>query len=209
MADVVEHGSRNHWDDVYRTRKETSVSWYQDSPEPSLALMDLAGAGEATPVIDIGGGASRLVDALLQRGYRDLTVLDISPAALEAARARLGPEARKVSWIASDVTLWQPERTWGIWHDRAAFHFLTQAAGQAAYVARLKQALAPGGHAIIGTFALDGPEKCSGLPIVRHSADSLRDILGGAFELTDHRRHDHVTPGGMVQKFQFSTFRRR
>ncbi|MGO4712085.1 class I SAM-dependent methyltransferase [Bradyrhizobium sp. 2TAF24] len=197
---------QTHWDTVYGTKGERDVSWFQDDPAPSLALIALTGATAASAIVDIGGGASRLVDALLARGHRALTVLDLSSAALATAQARLGEAAGRVNWIVADVTAWQPPATYDVWHDRAAFHFLTAPAEQAAYLARLKQALKVGGHAIIGTFALDGPEKCSGLPVTRHSTDSLATLLGPAFTPVDSRRHQHATPWQSVQNFQFSTF---
>lgn len=199
---------RVHWDDVYSSKAETEVSWYQENPAPSLELITLAGADETSAIIDIGGGASRLVDALLAKGYTDLTVLDISASALAAARTRLGEAARHVEWIVADATTWEPTRQFDVWHDRAAFHFLTDDREQAAYVARLARGLRVGGHAIIGTFAPDGPEKCSGLPVARHDAASLAAILGPAFEPIDSRRIEHATPWQSIQKFQFTTFRR-
>ena len=199
---------QTHWQGVYTSRGEKEVSWYQDSPAPSLDLIALTGAARGTAVVDIGGGASRLVDHLLDRGFERVTVLDLSAAALDAAKARLGEKAKRVRWEVADITKWKPPASYDLWHDRAAFHFLTEPADQAAYAECVKQAVKPGGHVIIGTFALDGPEKCSGLPIVRHDAASLSIILGPDFKLIDERRHDHVTPWGAVQRFQFSTFRR-
>lgn len=196
-----------HWQNVYTTKRETEVSWFEENPAPSLDLIALVGAGPHSAVIDIGGGASRLVDGLLAESYDDVTVLDLSAAALEAAKARIGKKARQVHWLVADVTAWEPSRAFDVWHDRAAFHFLTAAADQAAYVACLRVALRPGGHAIIGAFALDGPEKCSGLSVARYDAESLRKVLGREFVLVDTRRHDHLTPWGAVQHFQFSTFR--
>jgi trans-aconitate methyltransferase len=198
-----------HWENVYVTKGETGVSWFQDAPLPSLELIALTGAGRHCAIIDVGGGASRLVDALLSRGFTDLTVLDLSTAALGAAKARIGAAAQAAHWLAEDATAWEPSRTYDVWHDRAAFHFLTDAADQAAYMARLRRALRPGGHVIIGTFAPDGPEKCSGLLVARHDAGSLGRALGADFALLDARRHDHLTPWGATQRFQFSTFRRR
>jgi SAM-dependent methyltransferase len=195
-----------HWENVYQTKSEREVSWFQDDPAPSLELIALAGAGQASAIIDIGGGASRLVDALLARAYRNVTVLDLSGAALAAARARLGQDAERASWIVADITTWRPETPYDIWHDRAAFHFLNAPEEQAAYAERLRQALKVGGHAIIGTFALDGPERCSGLPVTRHSPQSLAAVLGYGFSLQDSRRHQHRTPWETVQNFQFSTF---
>lgn len=198
-----------HWQNVYDNKGEGEVSWFQDRPEPSLELIEAAAAGGAdAAIVDIGGGAARLVDALVERGFRDVTVLDLSPAALAAARARLGEAANRVSWIAADVTRWQPERRYDVWHDRAAFHFLTDADDRRRYVDCLKRALDPGGAVIIGTFAPDGPEKCSGLPVMRHDAGSLREALGPGFDLVDSRPHLHLTPWGSEQRFQFSTFRR-
>lgn len=199
---------QTHWDGVYGAKAETEVSWFQETPEPSLDLLRLVGARPNDSVIDIGGGASRLVDYLLDQGFANLSVLDLSEAALATARVRLGERGSKVRWIAADVTNWEPGEVYDFWHDRAALHFLTDPADQAAYAARLKKALRVGGHVIIGTFALDGPEKCSGLPVMRHEANSLSALLGSGFALIDTRRHEHNTPWASVQKFQFCTFRR-
>lgn len=200
---------QDHWEKVYTAKGENEVSWFQETPAPSLELIELVGAIRSSGIIDIGGGASRLVDCLVAQGYADVTVLDLSAAALASARSRIGDKASQVSWIAADVTLWEPSRSYDIWHDRAAFHFLTDPNDRTAYLARLRRALRPGGHAIIGTFALDGPERCSGLLVSRYDADSLAATLGRGFELIDTRRHEHVTPWGATQKFQFSTFRRQ
>lgn len=196
-----------YWDKVYTTKADDSVSWFEQSPTVSLELIEAAGIGLGS-IIDIGGGTSRLVDALIARGYANVAVLDLSAQALEIAKARLGPRGEAVEWIVADVTQWQPGRRFDLWHDRAAFHFLTSPGAQAAYALTLDSALNPGGVAIIGTFALDGPEKCSGLPVVRHDAASIGKLLGPGFTLVDERRRDHVTPGGSVQKFQFSSFRK-
>jgi SAM-dependent methyltransferase len=197
-----------HWENVYSTKGDNEVSWFQESPVPSLELIDLAKPGPASVIADIGGGASHLVDALIDRGFINVIVLDLSEAALDAARIRLGDKAGRAQWIAADVTKWQPTQLFDIWHDRAAFHFLTTAADQAAYVERVAKAVKPGGHVIIGTFAMNGPERCSGLPIVRYDAASLGRVLGGDFELLHTRLHDHVTPWAAIQHFQFSVFRR-
>lgn len=198
-----------HWESVYATKGETGVSWFQDNPAPSLELIAAVGATQSTAIIDIGGGASRLVDSLLEKGFCALTVLDLSAAALEAAKSRLGIEAEKVRWIVADATLWEPTEVYDVWHDRAAFHFLTDQADRTAYIARLKKALREGGHAIVATFAPDGPERCSGLPIVRYDAESLGETLGERFELIETRRHTHATPWGSTQSFQFSAFQFR
>jgi SAM-dependent methyltransferase len=197
-----------HWENVYTTKGEKEVSWFQENPAPSLELIALTRLPEDAAIIDIGGGTSRLVDDLRARRFHRLTVLDLSGAALAAAKERLGKSGAEVQWVIADVTKWEPEQTYDLWHDRAAFHFLTDHADQSAYVDRIKRAVKPGGHVIIGTFAPDGPERCSGLPIVRHDAGTLAKILGSDFVLIDTRRHDHATPWGAIQHFQFSTFRR-
>ena len=200
-------GRQAYWENIYTTKGETEVSWFQETPTLSLELMALIGATRRSAIIDIGGGASRLVDSLVSEGYEEVTVLDLSAAALAAAKARIGDRANRVKWIVADVTTWEPSQTYDVWHDRAAFHFLTDPADQIAYVDRLRRALRRGGHAIIGTFAPDGPEKCSGLPVARHNADSLGTVLGHGFALVDARSHEHLTPWGATQRFQFSTFR--
>ena len=198
-----------HWDKVYNTKRENELSWFQENPAPSLDLIAKAAATSASSVIDVGGGASRLVDALVERGFRDVTVLDLSDAALMAAKARLLSRAEQVQWVVADVMEWEPQRfAYDIWHDRAAFHFLTEECDRVAYVARLTKGVKPGGHAIIATFAPDGPERCTGLPVQRYDAESLRGVVGDAFELIETLRHEHRTPWGSDQHFQFSLFRR-
>ena len=197
-----------HWENVYRTKGERDVSWFQDRPEISLELIKAAGVAPDAAIVDIGGGASRLVDALLDDGFVNLTVLDLSESALAAAKARLGRQGADVKWVAADVTAWEPAHTYDLWHDRAAFHFLTDPKDRAAYAARVSRAVRAGGHVIIGTFALDGPERCSGLPVVRHDAASIGAVLGPSFALIESRNHAHRTPMGSIQRFQFSRFRR-
>lgn len=206
----MQHDSRRaHWESVYTGKGEDEVSWFQETPAPSLELIAQVGAIPASAIIDVGGGASRLVDDLIDRGFEDVTVLDLSEAALAAAEARLGSYAAQVHWIVADATVWEPQSSYDIWHDRAAFHFLTEERDRAAYVARLERGLKIGGYAIIATFALDGPERCSGLPIVRYDPASLGQTLGRGFHLVDSRRHAHATPWGADQSFQFSVFCRR
>ena len=205
---MTDANRKSHWETVYTTKGENEVSWFQENPAPSLELIDLVGATPESAIVDIGGGASRLVDSLIARGFRDVTVLDISQAALGAARARLGERAGAAEWVVADVTDWHPARTFDIWHDRAAFHFLVDPADRSAYVARLRHAVRPGGHVIMGTFAVDGPEKCSGLPVIRYDAASLAEQLGEGFELAASRRQDHSTPWDSTQRFQFCIFRR-
>lgn len=197
-----------HWQNVYATKSETEVSWFQASPAISLDMIRAASPDRAPAIIDIGGGASRLVDALLQGGYRNLTVLDVSANALDTAKKRIGAAASTVDWIVADATTWRPAKTWDVWHDRAAFHFLTDPHDRAAYVECLRSAVAPGGHVIIATFAPDGPEKCSGLPVQRHDSASLSAELGPEFELVETRGETHHTPWHSTQAFQFSRFRR-
>jgi SAM-dependent methyltransferase len=198
-----------HWQSVYATKAEREVSWFQEDPAPSLDLITETGISTDDGIIDVGGGASRLVDGLVQRGFTRVAILDLSAKALEAAKQRLGRGGEAVAWIVADVTTWNPSDTFDLWHDRAAFHFLTDPADRDAYIACLKKAVRPGGHVIIATFAPDGPERCSGLPIVRYDPEALAVTLGPTFELVGSRRHDHLTPGGNTQRFQFSRFLRR
>ncbi len=205
MSNIERHA---HWENVYQTKGERDVSWFEESPSISLDYIRATGVKPGASIIDIGGGASRLVDALLDEGFEAITVLDLSEKALAASKARLGARSAKVKWVAADVTTWEPSQIYDVWHDRAAFHFLTDPKDRAAYAARVLRAVRPGGHVIIGTFALDGPERCSGLPVVRHDAASLSAILGHSFELIESRNHVHQTPIGNLQRFQFSRFRR-
>jgi SAM-dependent methyltransferase len=196
-----------HWENVYTSKADDSVSWFEPSPVISLELIAATGVKSAS-LIDIGGGASRLVDNLVSKGHNQLAVLDLSAHALDIAKSRMGNDASKVEWIVGDVTTWTPVIHYDIWHDRAAFHFLNEPEDQAAYAKTLHAAIKTGGFAIIGTFALDGPEKCSGLPVTRHDNVSIKRALGSNFTEIDHRLYEHVTPGGNVQKFQFSTFQK-
>lgn len=199
----------DHWERVYATKDEAEVSWYQEVPTISLEMIKSADISRDAALIDIGGGASNLVDALLDRGFTDLTVLDLSKAALKMSRQRLGDVAEQVQWIAADITNWRPKRQYSLWHDRATFHFLTAPQDRAAYLAALKAAIPPGGWAILATFDLDGPEQCSGLPVVRYSPETLAECLGREFTPVKQCHHVHRTPGGASQSFQFSMFRRR
>ena len=195
-----------HWQNVYLTKGERDVSWFQKSPTISLDLIHETGVSTESSIIDIGGGASRLVDALIAEGFRSVTVLDLSEEALATSRERLGSRAQCVNWIVADILAWQPQYIYDLWHDRAAFHFLTESNDRTAYAECVRKALRPGGHLIIGTFAPDGPGRCSGLPVVRHDAASLGMIFGPSFHLVKSLRHDHQTPAGTIQRFQFSLF---
>jgi hypothetical protein len=200
---------KQHWDTVYATKGERDVSWFEPSPDVSLAMIEAAGLTRDTCVIDIGGGESRLVDALVERGVTCVAVLDVAREALLHAQTRLGDNAREIAWIQADVTGAWSWKDADIWHDRAAFHFLTTREDRDKYKQRLEAMLKPGGSAIIATFALDGPEKCSGLPVARYSPETLTSELGEGFVLVDSRRHVHTTPWGATQAFQYSLFKRR
>lgn len=199
---------QQHWEGVYGSKVPTEVSWFQEAPTVSLELIFATGIDKDAWIVDVGGGASVLVDHLWGQGYRHLTVLDISAAALEHAKARLGHEAQEVEWVAGDATLWEPPRSYGLWHDRAVFHFLTDANDRRAYKTVLEHAVAPDGHVVIATFALDGPEKCSNLPVQRYSPETLAAELGEGFALEDTAVEDHQTPAGKTQKFTYCRFRR-
>ncbi len=197
---------KQHWEDVYRQKPEDSLSWFQPRPEISLKLIHTAGLPKTAAIIDVGGGASRLVDCLVAEDYADVTVLDIAEHALQKTQSRLGDLASRAHWIAADVTAWKPDRQYRLWHDRAVFHFLTDATERAAYRKNLEAALAPGGTAIIASFALEGPERCSGLPVQRYSPPTLATELRSKFRLIQHRLEAHHTPAGRIQQFQYSVF---
>lgn len=198
---------RAHWEQVWRTKAPQQVSWYQPEPSVSLELIEAAGVAKDSGIIDVGGGTSVLVDRLLDRGYWNLAVLDIAGAAIQASRARLGPLAANVEWHEADVTSFDPPRRYGLWHDRAVFHFLTQSAGRQSYVATLRKTLKPGGAVVIATFAPDGPPKCSGLDVMRHDEKSLAAELGDGFALLEARRETHRTPWQAEQRFIYCRFR--
>ena len=206
---MIKTDRQTHWQNVYATKSEKEVSWFQETPAASLDLIAATGVAGDAAIIDVGGGTSQLVDHLIEKGFRRIAILDLSAKALGQAKQRLGRRADMIDWIVADITTWEPSRTYELWHDRAAFHFLTEPADRGAYVIRLRKAVHPGGHVIIATFAPDGPERCSGLPIVRYDSETLARTLGPDFELVESRRHDHVTPGGNTQRFQFSRFLRK
>lgn len=197
---------KQHWEQVYQQKQPTEVSWFQPRPEISLQLIARCGVAKDQPIIDVGGGASHLVDNLLAEGYRDVTVLDISGAALQHAKQRLGAQAATVQWIESDATQFQPTRQYALWHDRAVFHFLIEAADRELYRQRLEQALAKGAHLLIATFALDGPTMCSNLPIQRYSPETLAVELGTGFELVETLTELHITPAQKQQSFVYCHF---
>jgi 2-polyprenyl-3-methyl-5-hydroxy-6-metoxy-1,4-benzoquinol methylase len=201
-------GRQAHWENVYATKDEHAVSWFQEKPDISLDLIRATGVKATASIIDIGGGASRLVDALINEGFKAITVLDLSKKALAKSKARLAAKGAQVQWVVADVTTWEPAQTYDVWHDRAALHFLTDPKDRTAYAECVLKAVRPSGHVIIGTFAPDGPERCSGLPVVRHDAATLGELLGRSFELVESRQQDHHTPTGATQRFQFSRFQR-
>lgn len=193
-----------HWDRVYSTRSAQEVSWFQPHAQRSLELIGRVADGRPSAVIDVGGGASTLVDDLLQGPQFDVSVLDISAAALDVARRRLGPRASRVHWLVGDITqVALPARTFDIWHDRAVFHFLTDPAQREAYVAQVRHAVRPGGHVIVAAFGPDGPLQCSGLPVMRYAPQALHAEFGGAFELVEHLSEAHQTPNGVIQQFVY------
>lgn len=198
----------SHWEGVYSEREDTQLSWHQDDPSISLELCELAGMQSASSVIDIGSGTSRFAARLIEKGLSDIAVLDVSQSALDRSRRQLGPVSERIEWITADVTNWSPDRSYDLWHDRAVFHFLVNAEDRVLYRDRLCRCLLPGGHAIIATFPPDGPEKCSGLPVLRYDPEALRKELGEDFTLIAHRRHMHHTPWGSAQPFQFSLLRK-
>jgi ubiquinone/menaquinone biosynthesis C-methylase UbiE len=201
---------KEHWEDIFKKKLQTEVSWYQSELRQSIELVDRAQVSSEAPVIDIGGGDSTLVDDLLKRGYERITVLDISSGALKRAKQRLGERGETVRWIESDVTRVElPETYYDLWHDRAVFHFLTDPDDRRAYTKVLSHALKPQGHVIIATFASDGPEKCSGLPTMRYNPHELNRELGEEYVLVDTKRENHMTPGGAEQRFVYCLFRRR
>lgn len=195
-----------HWQTVYSTKAEDAVSWYEERPSFSLDLINGHLREDESSIVDVGGGASHLVDALVAAARYHVTVVDISAKALEIAKARL-IECRNVEFFVSDITKWQPDRKYDLWHDRAAFHFLVEPSDQAVYVDVMVRALKPGAIAIIGTFSMSGPQKCSGLDIVRYDPAKLSDVLRSRFELLSSVDHRHTTPWGSPQDFQFSTFK--
>lgn len=198
-----------HWENIYTTKPPTAVSWYQPEPRMSLDLILQTNPSPNARMIDIGGGASTLVDSLLAKHFLNVTVLDISSTAIQHARTRLGPLADRVTWIEADITsVSLPPAYYDLWHDRAVFHFLTRSADRARYIQAVQQAVKPGGHVIVATFALDGPSRCSGLETVRYSPDSLHDTFGSGYQLIESRNETHQTPFGTEQRFIYCYCRR-
>lgn len=192
-----------HWENVYTDKSPLEVSWYQQEPTLSLSLIHETKIDKDAAIIDVGGGASLLVDRLFNEGYQHLSVLDISGRALNHARERLGVNAEKVEWYEEDVTAFRAPHPYILWHDRAVFHFLNDEADRRRYVAALEQAVPSGGHIIIAAFAIGGPEKCSGLDIVQYDSAKLVNVLGGEFRLLEEQVEIHLTPSKAEQKFVY------
>jgi 2-polyprenyl-3-methyl-5-hydroxy-6-metoxy-1,4-benzoquinol methylase len=196
--------SKDHWEKVYTTKPADAVSWFQEHAENSLRLIQETGVATNATIIDIGGGASTLVDDLLAKGYSNLCVLDLSAAAMLVAQKRLGAQAKQVKWLEADITKIElPVHAFDVWHDRAVFHFLTSPKDRNAYVQAVLHAVKPGGHVIVATFAEDGPLQCSGLPVKRYNKDELHAEFGEEFTLTQHGKESHHTPFGTVQQFTY------
>ena len=193
-----------HWDTVYQTKSPQDVGWTQDVPEPSLRMIRMLKLPKSAGIIDVGGGDSRLVEFLLDEGYSDITVLDISAPGIKRAKKRLGERSGMVNWIVSDILDFQPERTYELWHDRASFHFLTK--DDQAKIYRDLTIKAVSGHLAIGTFSVDGPKMCSGLNIKQYDEDSMSGVFAPAFSLKSSFREDHITPSGNSQNFVFGVF---
>ena len=193
-----------HWENVYSTKESVSVSWYQPVPEKSLELIRSAGVALQDPILDVGGGASTLVDNLLDAGFQDVSVLDIASSAFKQAHARLGAAANLVTWIEADVTGFEPSRAYAVWHDRAVFHFLTNAADRDRYLDALRKALQPRGHFLLATFGEKGPTRCSGLEVQRYSIEMLKALLEPEYRLCMYEIEEHRTPMGAPQEFLYS-----
>lgn len=195
---------KTHWEKVYLTKAPEAVSWFQEHPDFSLRFIRDAGVAKNAGIIDVGGGASRLVDELLNEGYSNVTVLDLSAAALQEAQKRLAERARQVQWIEADITRTNlPACSFAVWHDRAVFHFLIEPEDRKAYIETVMRSVKPGGHVIVATFAPDGPTQCSGLPVMRYGPGELHGQFGNAFSLLEHAREEHHTPFGTVQQFVY------
>lgn len=198
-----------HWQRAYSERDAEEMSWTEATPAESLSLIEAAGLGPDAAILDVGGGASRLAGELLGAGYRDLTVADISPAALQRARSDLGPRSEEIAWVTADVKQHDFGRRFDLWHDRAVLHFMVERGDRDAYLATLERSLEPGGHVVLATFGPEGPTECSGLPVQRYDAESLAHLLGRRYRLEDSRVVEHRTPSGKAQQFTFALLSRR
>ncbi|KIC64258.1 class I SAM-dependent methyltransferase [Chryseobacterium taiwanense] len=207
MINFEQQDYKDHWENVYETKNPDEVSWTQKIPQTSLELIEEASKDKSSKIIDIGGGDSNLTDFLLEKGFKDISVLDISAKALEKAKERLGIQAEHVDWIATNITEFEPNRTYDIWHDRAAFHFLTTDEEVQKYVEIVRNTVSD--TLIIGTFSVDGPQKCSGLQISQYDKESLKAVFSPDFELVKSFTEDHITPFNTVQNFIFCQFKKK
>jgi SAM-dependent methyltransferase len=203
---IAQRSDPEHWEQIWSGRAAEDVTWFQDHPERSLALITSV-TGPQDRVLDVGGGASRLVDRLLDLGYRDVTVVDIAASSLEASRTRLGARAAEVTWVVDDATTLHLARPVALWHDRAVFHFLVDRAGRRAYIERVNATVFSGGHVAIAAFGPNGPQQCSGLPVRRYSPDDLADEFGPGFEFVAGDMEQHVSPTGVTQEFAYALLR--
>lgn len=199
---------KEHWEQIYQTKEGTQVSWYQSVPQTSLELIKGMELKKDAEIIDVGGGDSLLVDFLIDQGFSNVTVLDISEKALARARRRLGNNAGKVTWIVADATEFRPQRKFDLWHDRATFHFLTRNEQKGNYLQVLRSCIDPGGNVILATFSEKGPTRCSGIEITQYSTKELERILAPDFKTLECRNVPHQTPSGSVQDFSFCSFRK-
>lgn len=200
---------KNYWEKVYGKKKPEEVSWYQIEPKISLELIASADISRTAKIVDVGGGASVLVDKLLNHGFKDVTVIDVSAKALAHAKERLGSRAESVKWIEADITELEPSQKYELWHDRAVFHFLTDAEDRKKYVQNMDRSLNAGGHVIIASFSMEGPRKCSGLKVERYSPEKMKDEFGSSFELIKSIDEIHVTPSNSEQMFTYFLFKKR
>jgi SAM-dependent methyltransferase len=209
MGFMIQAKRKEHWEAIYQSKRETEVSWYQTEPHLSLELITSVSPARDGRIIDVGGGASVLVDRLLDLPFKKIAVLDISETALGKAWARLGERAKRVRWVIADVTEAPDLGTFDIWHDRAVFHFLTDAADRRKYVALARQTVPGGGHLIVAVFADEGPKRCSDLNVCRYNAETIAVELGDGFSLVREAAETHITPWGSTQSFFYGVFQRQ
>jgi SAM-dependent methyltransferase len=203
------HERKEHWEKIHATKKPNEVSWYQQKPEKSLKLILESAESKESAIIDVGGGASTLADRLLELGYKRISVLDISEKALQCSKKRLGPAAEKVNWIEGDVTEFVLDGRFDLWHDRAVFHFLIEKSDRAKYIDRVKQSLKKDGFLILATFAMDGPDQCSGLPVRRYDTGLVLEEFGSGFDLVRELSENHITPWGKEQNFKYFLLKKK
>jgi len=206
---LFKRNRKDHWERVYKKHSSTEVGWYQAHPEGALKLINNTGVGFDSRIIDVGGGTSNLTGLLLDQGYKKLAVLDISGTSIEKAKSQLGEKSNRITWIEADVTKYSFMEQFDVWHDRAVFHFLTKAEDRKGYINSLNQALKLNGHLIIATFGLDAPPKCSGLPVVRYTPETLPNEVGHNFNVVETFEEDHMTPSGVKQDFIYCRFIKR